>query len=134
MRVIVTGSRDWTNRPLLRRVLETVLNDIDDDEPLIIMHGACPTGADSHAHQWACEAQDHGYDVTPNPWPADWETHGRAAGPIRNGQMVRHGADLCLAFLQPGEPNKGTKGCIRLAEKAGIPVERYPKDGTDVQS
>ena len=44
--------------------------------------------------------------------------------------MVNQGADMCLAFLQPGARNEGTKGCIRFAEAAGIPVRRYPQEET----
>ena len=53
--------------------------------------------------------------------PADWSTHGRAAGPIRNQQMVDRGADICLAF--PTSSSIGTWDCVRRAKAAGIPVE-----------
>jgi hypothetical protein len=54
---------------------------------------------------------------------ADWTTHGKAAGPIRNARMVALGADVCLAF--PKGESRGTRGCMRLAEKAGIRVCNY---------
>jgi hypothetical protein len=51
---------------------------------------------------------------------ADWSKHLRAAGVIRNQEMVDAGADVCFAF--PTGEAKGTRDCIRRAEKAGIPV------------
>jgi len=51
-------------------------------------------------------------------YPADWGTHGKAAGPIRNQQMLDTGIDLVVAF--PG--GNGTADMIRRAIKAGVPV------------
>lgn len=54
-------------------------------------------------------------------YPADWEKHGRAAGPIRNEKMLIVGTpDMVLAF--PG--GRGTADMIRKAEAAGLPVRR----------
>lgn len=56
------------------------------------------------------------------PWamfPADWKTHGKAAGPIRNQQMLDEGKpDLVVAF--PG--GRGTADMVRRAKKAGVKV------------
>ena len=52
--------------------------------------------------------------------PADWDKHGKAAGMIRNREMVALGADICLAF--PIGRSPGTRACIREAQRAGIPV------------
>lgn len=52
--------------------------------------------------------------------PADWNSFGGDAGTLRNERMVQLGADLCLAF--PLGQSTGTRGCMDLAEKAGIPV------------
>lgn len=55
---------------------------------------------------------------------ADWDRHGRAAGPIRNGDMLAAGADLVLAY--PGPHSTGTWDMVRRSEAAGVPVEiRY---------
>lgn len=50
---------------------------------------------------------------------ADWNEYGRAAGPIRNQEMVDAGADVCLAFPTGGP---GTRDCMRRARDAGIRV------------
>jgi hypothetical protein len=85
----------------------------------VIVHGACPSGADAMAAEWARD-----YGVTAEPHPADWSGCGKAAGFIRNAEMVSLGADVCLAFYKQGAGNKGTDHCASQAEKAGIPVRR----------
>lgn len=52
--------------------------------------------------------------------PAEWDKHGKAAGPIRNQKMVDLGATVCLAFPLPG--SRGTAHCMSAARKASIPV------------
>ncbi len=51
---------------------------------------------------------------------ADWRTHSRAGGPIRNRVMVRAGAWRVLAF--PIGRSPGTRDCIRAAQAAGLHV------------
>jgi hypothetical protein len=58
---------------------------------------------------------------TAEPHPADWAQHGKAAGMIRNREMVALGADVVLAFPLGRSP--GTRGCIRTAEEAGLTVK-----------
>jgi hypothetical protein len=109
MRVLITGSRNWTNRATVIAALEG----FDDDT--VIVHGGA-WGADTMADE---VAQEMGFRTEMHP--AMWRTHGRAAGPIRNQEMVDAGADVCLAFPMSG--SKGTWDCVRRARKAGIPVE-----------
>jgi len=50
---------------------------------------------------------------------ANWRTHGKAAGPIRNQQMLDEGRPhLVVAF--PG--GTGTADMVRRAKAAGVPV------------
>lgn len=52
-------------------------------------------------------------------FPADWETHGKAAGPIRNGEMVKEGDALLLIW---NGKSPGSKNILNQALKAGLPV------------
>ena len=123
MRVLVCGGRDYQDRDAVFRELDGLTGDVTDEHPLgtvtlTIIHGACPTGADLWADEWA----DVNWSWT-LAFPADWKQHGRAAGPIRNARMIAEGKpDLVLAF--PG--GRGTADMIRKAEAAGIPVLRVP--------
>lgn len=129
-RILVTGSRDLQDRALVYGALQGVLtewfgprtreNSLPWLGKVVIVHGACPTGADMFALDFAISRL-----IDDEPHPAQWGAHGRAAGPIRNREMVAAGADLCLAF--PLEESRGTEGTINLALAAGIPVRRIVK-------
>lgn len=64
-----------------------------------------------------------------------WRRLGSRAGLVRNAEMVKAGADVCLAFLCPCTAAKctrpefhyshGASHCAELAERAGIPTFRW---------
>lgn len=133
MRILVTGSRSWTDEDAVEAALREAW--IDAGSPvqvasMTLVHGACPTGADAIADRIARRV---GMQVEPHP--ADWERHGRSAGPIRNAEMVVAGADVCLAFIaactsprcrEPRpHPSHGATHCADLSTAAGIEVRRY---------
>ncbi len=109
MRVIVCGSRDWTNR----EAIADRLFDLPTDS--VIVHGAAK-GADKIAGQ---EAEKLGLLVEQHP--ADWDYYGKRAGFVRNERMAVIGADLCIAFWDGR--SKGTAMMVDLADKYGIPLE-----------
>jgi hypothetical protein len=114
-RVLVTGSRGWTDRPTLCAALNKV--EAEAGEPIAVVHGACPTGADRMADEWAGllgrRTERH---------PAQWDLYGRAAGFIRNADMVATRPDICLAFILDSSP--GATDCADKAERVGIPTVR----------
>ncbi len=58
-------------------------------------------------------------------FPADWDTLGRKAGPIRNVQMLEEGRpDLIIAF--PGA--RGTAHMMRISREAGVEVIEVPAE------
>lgn len=118
MRILITGSRDWTDRALIHLMLNDAIGLHGPGYSVIVVSGACPTGADLLCEQ---EAERNGWTVERHP--ADWETHGKRAGFVRNAEMVALGADVCLAFIKNG--SKGASMTARLAEEAGIPVRRF---------
>lgn len=83
---------------------------------MLLVHGACPHGADAIAAAYA--AQTPGYRIEAHP--ADWRRHGRAAEQLRNAEMIGLGPDGCAAFLRGASP--GTMATIRLARAAGTPL------------
>lgn len=123
MRVLVTGSRNWTDRVKVRSQLGYYWLTSDPllgRRHLTVVHGACRSGADLFVHDWCTEMA--GYDVVEEPYPADWSV-GKRAGPERNRRMVALGADVCLCFVK--DSSRGASGCADLAEKAGIPTMRF---------
>ncbi len=124
LRILVTGSRETTEHDaafVRSRLARAAASALGSGRPVVIVHGRCPYGGvDLVAHQWAEETPG----VTPEPHPAEWERHGKAAGMIRNADMVRLGADECQAF--PGPGSRGTIDCLTKAIKAGIPTHVWP--------
>lgn len=116
MRILITGSRYWH----CRRAMITMMHRMIEKHgaaDLVFVHGACPNGADK-----AMETVCNDFVVRQEPHPADWDKHGTPAGPIRNSEMVKLGADLCLVFSQDLKNSPGTKDCARKAIAAGIPT------------
>lgn len=110
MRVLVCGGRAFTDRERLRSALDRIASDARID---VVIHGDA-AGADRLAGEWARLS-----GIRELAFPADWERHGRAAGPIRNRRMlVESEPDLVVAF--PG--GRGTANMMRQARAAGVPV------------
>lgn len=112
-RVLITGSRTWTDRALIRAALAQAW------EPgTILVSGGCPKGADA-----LCEACWSAWGGQVERHPADWDTYGRRAGFLRNAAMVQAGADLCLAFIR--NESAGASHTADLAQRAGIPTKIF---------
>lgn len=139
-RILMTGSRNWSDAQISQDALHAamaLLNSYSSDT--VLVHGGA-RGADllvaSEAHKLGMTTEAH---------PADWNHHSEScpewdrknptcklAGFHRNTQMIRAGADLCLAFpthgyvLAPGESrtetSRGTWNCAEEAKKADIPT------------
>jgi hypothetical protein len=127
-RIIVTGSRDWTDgaaveRALLEAVLVAQATGNGGTVPTVIVQGGA-AGADALAVAWAKDYA--GRDVTVETFAADWDKHGKAAGPIRNTQMAAAGAGMVLAFpIGDRHHSPGTWHCIEACASRGIPVRIF---------
>lgn len=114
MRILITGSRDWTDAA----TIEAALLEFDKSWDVTLMSGACPTGADA-----LCEEFAHAAGWKVEVYPADWDAYGKKAGFIRNAEMVNMGADVCIAFIK--NESKGATMTRDLAMKAGIRTITY---------
>jgi hypothetical protein len=115
-RVIICGSRGWTNRELIAEFLR----DLKAEGGCLIVVGynpehRTPRGADEIAWE---EAQKIGLPVETHP--ASWFQLGKRAGFIRNEEMAALGAALCMAFWD-GASN-GTRDMMARAKRYGIPT------------
>lgn len=103
MKLIIAGGRDYQFN---RRDI-ALLNDIHKKYTITeVVSGAAP-GADMHGEMWAAT---NGIPV--KQFPADWDKHGRAAGPIRNRQMADYAEALAIF---PG--GRGTRSMREIAEQ-----------------
>lgn len=110
--ILICGSRDWRAARHIREVLEQY-----DPATTILVHGAA-RGADQLAGKVALDLGWSPDNI--HPYPADWTTHGKAAGPIRNQQMLdSEPIGKVYAFRLNG-PSRGTDDMIRRARSAGI--------------
>lgn len=113
---VITGGRDYKPSPeefkemlaiLVRRGIERVIT------------GGAP-GVDTHVHR-ALAGMDAtgllGLELV--VMPADWNLHGKAAGPIRNKAMLSEPGVRQLVAFKGG---KGTWNCIQTAKRLGIDV------------
>lgn len=117
MRVLACGDREWKNKELIAEVLGSISFDT-------LIEGEA-RGADILARE-AIEGFNcyklgvHNRLIL--PFPANWDRYGKAAGSIRNAQMLKEGEpDLVVAFHNHIEDSKGTGMMLCLAEDAGVP-------------
>ena len=110
MVILVCGGRTYNNKDKVNEVLSS----IHKEKPItVLIHGAAK-GADTLAGYWAREN-----GIKEKQYPALWNTHGKAAGIMRNQKMLDDNkVDLVIAF--PG--GKGTADMVERAKKANIEV------------
>lgn len=116
LKVMVTGSRDWPFPTLVHEQLILALKEAD--RPITLIHGDCPTGADHFASTY--------WDLLGLEqirYPADWDSLGLKAGPLRNKTMIESIPQLVLAFQFNN--SKGTQHSINLAKQHNVPIRIF---------
>lgn len=112
MNILCCGDRNWDNEGRIKEILERYAG-----QKTTIIHGNC-RGADKQA---ALVGARLGYQL--KAFPAMWQIYGKAAGPIRNTQMIVEGKpDLVIAFHDNIGLSKGTKNMIEQARQNNIKV------------
>lgn len=115
MRILITGSRTWTDKVTIARAIRQAWIDAGKPFRVTVVHGGA-RGADYIAGVYAKRLN---FDVEVHN--AQWQSFGKMAGYLRNREMVNAGADICLAFIK--DESKGATMCAELAEKTGIPTK-----------
>ncbi len=118
-RVLVCGGREYADKERVYRILDAAVKALNVDgrtRNIRLIHGAAK-GADTLAAQWASER-----GVPATDYPADWDTHGKRAGYIRNKQMLDEGKPHAVIAFPGGI---GTRMMVGLAKRYGIPVKEY---------
>lgn len=111
MKVLVCGGRDFNDSLTLGSWLGGIHK---NNGPITLLIEGGARGADFMAREFAKWA-----GIPSKTFPADWDTHGKAAGHIRNKQMLDEGKpDLVVAF----EGGKGTANMVKQAQAAGVRV------------
>jgi hypothetical protein len=130
LKIIIAGGRDFKDYSLMRREALKIIKEkaqklgyekIQRDIVTIISGTA--NGADQLGERFAKE-----FDLILDCYPADWQTNGKAAGPIRNKKMAevacsdRENYEPMLIAFWDGK-SRGTKSMIDIATKLGIDVK-----------
>lgn len=95
-------------------ILGETLDHLHAERHFTVLVNGAAKGADRHAVRWALPR-----GLTINSFMPDWRKLDKAAGPIRNQQMIDIGKpDLVVAF--PG--GDGTADMVRRAKAANVEV------------
>jgi len=118
VRLLVCGGRDYNDEREAFRVLDAIM--LEQPVTMVVQGGA--RGADLLGRTWAERRL-----IPFSEYPADWNRHGKGAGPRRNQQMLDDGKpDLVVAFYG----GVGTADMVRRAIDAGVPVRRISPPAT----
>lgn len=124
--VLVCGGRDYRDKDLVYAVLDKIC-------PSFVVTGgqgekAKNKGADLLAETWAksneyLPTHKVGLDVV----HADWDLHGKAAGPLRNSEMLRKHPEIEWVIAFPG--GRGTADMLSKAKRKSIPAVIFSEAG-----
>lgn len=116
MRILICGDREWNNKKSIYDYVKTLPKDT------VIIEGEA-NGADKLSR--IC-GEELGLEVL--KFPAKWEIYGKAAGPIRNQQMLDEGRpEKVVAFHHDLSKSRGTKDMVERARRKGILTEIITK-------
>lgn len=114
LRVLVCGSRTWTDETPIRRALALLA------PGSVVIHGGAQ-GADTIADR---VARSLGLEVQVFPVSsAEWRKMGPRAGPLRNARMLREGQPDWVYAFSLG--TRGTRDMVAQAQAAGIPTTEF---------
>ena len=121
-RIIICGGRHFNDYNALESLVDSVLAEKGlTNKEAEIVSGHCE-GADILGELYANK-----HNIACKVFPAEWTKYGRAAGPIRNSQMVKYASEsptpIVIAFVSPR--TKGTTDTINKATKRGFAVYRH---------
>ena len=108
-KIIVAGCRDFKGYAMLKKSLDALIVD-----PCEIVSGGA-SGVDTLAVIYASYRK-----FESKVFKADWDKHGKAAGPIRNREMAEY-ADELIAFWDG--KSRGTKNMIETMRGLNKPVK-----------
>ena len=116
MRVLICGDRNWWDQEMI----ENVILELSSEQPdLVIIHGDA-NGADRIAGKIA-----ESLGIPVEKYPAKWAKYGKAAGPLRNIEMIMTGPNYVIAFHDDIKSSKGTADMLKLARYHQVANRTY---------
>lgn len=108
MRTIIAGSRHLDDEELIAKAVRLSGFAVS---VLLSGHGG---KVDLNAEKWAAKNS-----IPVELYPAQWNEHGKAAGPLRNRTMVSKAAALIAVW---DGVSRGTEDCVAEARRRGLKV------------
>ena len=125
MRILICGDRNWNDYPMIKSLVDSLPS---IPQPVLIEGEA--KGADKMS---AKAFEERGWKNHILRFAAEWDKHGRAAGPIRNREQFKEGKpDMVIAYHNDIRSSKGTKDMATVSIKAGTPTYLNVKDIEDI--
>ena len=126
MVILICGDRNWNDYSMIKGFVDSLPA---VPKPFLIEGEA--KGADLMS---AKAFEERGWADNIKRFPADWNQHGRAAGPIRNRQQFKEGKpDIVIAYHNDIKNSKGTKDMATVSIKAGKPTYLNAKSIEEIQ-
>ncbi len=131
--MLITGSRELGGDGLHTAARQRLWQYLADESPDILIHGHCLTGADQLADSWAVGRNSSGGHCHVIRMPAQWDKHGKGAGPRRNEEMANVLKALeacgydCIVAAFPVGRSLGTRGMMRIARGRNLLVVEPPQ-------
>ena len=107
IKIVIAGCRNYNNYEEAKTYINLCISNIRNGNKIIILSGGA-SGADKIGERYA---KENGFEV--ELYPADWDKHGRSAGPIRNKLMAEN-CDCVICFWDG--KSRGTKSMIEYAK------------------
>lgn len=114
-RIIVAGSRGFSDRMGFARLLRHYLVHEHKGEHIAFISGDAPSGADRLIIEWSNVNPFHCYR-----FPANWDALGKSAGYVRNATMAKEATHLLAIW---DGISSGTRHMLNIALKQGLHVK-----------
>jgi YspA, cpYpsA-related SLOG family len=112
IRIVVSAERAWACDELVMLVFQQLIARYRRD--IVIVHGGCP-GVDESFYK-ACKSLGVAVEVR----LAEWPQTGMPTIGTRNCELIKPGADLCIALHRSVRTSQRTRDCALQAIQAGI--------------
>lgn len=114
-KIIVAGSRSFNNYSEAESILNHIIQNYNSNDVVIVSGGA--RGADKLGELFAMKK-----GLKLKVFPANWNKHGKAAGPIRNQEMAEFGTH-CIVFWDG--KSRGSLDMMKRAKKESLKLLVY---------
>lgn len=118
IRIVFIGDRDFNHRQAIREALETELRALPVDQPVVLVHGGCPSGADRQADDIWVTWRDRWITLFENPERHHAYSYKTSAA--RHEAMISRGAHVVISAANSWDA-AAAEGA-RAARRTGLRV------------